>query len=102
MRSTQQLVLHVAIEKFGLCSDEVRCSSYDFCNNRYVTCSGRLLSLHHMQKLKSTALQGQCQNLKSGSTLIAQKNFVINVLLNIFSMGTSFRLHHATVIRGSK
>jgi len=42
------------------------------------------------------------QNLKSGATSIAQKNFVISVLLKIFSMGTSFLLHQATVMRGSR
>ena len=52
--------------------------------------------------LRNNTVGTQTQNLKSGSTSIAQKNFVTNVLLNIFSMGTSFRLHHATVIRGSK
>lgn len=41
------------------------------------------------------------QNWKSGSTSMAQANFASNDLLKIFSMGTSCRLHHATVILGS-
>ena len=40
-------------------------------------------------------------NSQSAGTAIAQLNLSRNVLEKIFSMGTSFRLHHATEIRGS-
>lgn len=47
-------------------------------------------------------LNADDQNLKSGSTVIAQLNFESNVFGKTFSIGTSFRLHHATVILGSR
>ena len=42
------------------------------------------------------------QNRHSGSTSIAQWNLDMSDLLNTFSIGTSARLHQATVMRGSR
>lgn len=42
------------------------------------------------------------QNLKSGGASMAQWNLLSSDLLKIFSMGTSLRLHHAMVMRGSR
>ena len=40
-------------------------------------------------------------NSHSGGTAMAQLNLSRSVLEKTFSIGTSFRLHHATEIRGS-
>jgi len=40
-------------------------------------------------------------NLQSGETAMAQLNLSRSVFEKIFSIGTSFRLHQATDIRGS-
>ena len=42
------------------------------------------------------------QNTNFGSQSIAQWNLDISDRLNTFSIGTSLRLHHAIVIRGSR
>lgn len=42
------------------------------------------------------------QKRKSGSMSMAQRNLTRRALLNTLSIGTSLRLHHATVIRGSR
>ncbi len=45
--------------------------------------------------------RGPLQNLNSGSTVMAQRNLTSSDLLKTFSRGTSLRLHHEMVIRGS-
>ena len=54
---------------------------------------------HKLRHCCSIALRSQ--NLHVLGTSIAQGNLASSDLLNIFSMGTSFSLHHATVMRGS-